>query len=204
MPKVACSNGEYFPGVDLNGPKTMVPNFFLDHIMADLSGVEFLVALAIFRLTSGEGVVEAPISLREFSRITGCRRKQTLIEAIRGLRDRGYVFTSGEQGQVRSYRFVGMESPDAFLAAEKYYFERSQVRKALEPPRVDLRKLNPISFAIRLQVFRRDQVCQHCGGEDRLQVDHIRPLAKGGDSSLENLQLLCIRCNARKGNRWEP
>ena len=29
--------------------------------------------------------------------------------------------------------------------------------------------------------------------------DHIVPLSKGGDSVLENLQLICRSCNTRKG-----
>ena len=30
--------------------------------------------------------------------------------------------------------------------------------------------------------------------------DHIRPLSNGGDSVPNNLQLICRRCNVRKGN----
>lgn len=41
--------------------------------------------------------------------------------------------------------------------------------------------------------------CQRCGAEDRLQIDHVTPLAKGGNNDLDNLQLLCATCNARKG-----
>lgn len=33
------------------------------------------------------------------------------------------------------------------------------------------------------------------------QVDHVEPHSRGGKTSLKNAQLLCGRCNARKGNR---
>lgn len=35
----------------------------------------------------------------------------------------------------------------------------------------------------------------------RYHVDHIMPLALGGDNSPENLQLLCPTCNCSKGAR---
>jgi len=41
--------------------------------------------------------------------------------------------------------------------------------------------------------------CANCGGEDDLVLDHVIPVAKGGASKLENLQLLCAVCNRIKG-----
>jgi 5-methylcytosine-specific restriction enzyme A len=60
-----------------------------------------------------------------------------------------------------------------------------------------------ISDGVRDIVLRRDQVCRMCGSDARLQVDHIIPLARGGNSSIENLQTLCLVCNVRKGARLE-
>lgn len=37
-----------------------------------------------------------------------------------------------------------------------------------------------------------------------LEVDHIRPMSKGGLSVPENLQTLCWRCNRTKSNSWTP
>jgi 5-methylcytosine-specific restriction endonuclease McrA len=43
--------------------------------------------------------------------------------------------------------------------------------------------------------------CWMCGGpfED---VDHVKPLSKGGLHCLANLRPACKRCNQRKANRW--
>lgn len=56
-----------------------------------------------------------------------------------------------------------------------------------------------ISKAVREAVFARDGgVCQHCGGADRIEYDHIIPVSAGGSGEESNVQLLCAPCNRRK------
>lgn len=59
-----------------------------------------------------------------------------------------------------------------------------------------------ISKSLRYQVLRRDNhTCQYCGGtppEVRLVVDHVVPVALGGDDSPSNLLTSCGDCNAGK------
>lgn len=55
---------------------------------------------------------------------------------------------------------------------------------------------------IRAAVWQRDQGrCVECGAGDYLEYDHIIPWSKGGATSVENLQLLCRRCNSKKRDR---
>ncbi len=41
--------------------------------------------------------------------------------------------------------------------------------------------------------------CGNCGAAENLVLDHVIPIAKGGLSRLDNLQLLCAECNRIKG-----
>lgn len=51
-------------------------------------------------------------------------------------------------------------------------------------------------------VYKRDGGrCVRCGSTENLQLDHIVPFSKGGATSLENLQLLCQKCNLEKSNK---
>jgi 5-methylcytosine-specific restriction endonuclease McrA len=45
---------------------------------------------------------------------------------------------------------------------------------------------------------RYGHVCLRCGSPDRLEADHVVPLALGGSDSIDNIQPLCRPCNARK------
>ena len=57
-----------------------------------------------------------------------------------------------------------------------------------------------ISIEVRREVWRRDQgTCVKCGSQQRLEFDHMIPVAMGGGSTARNVQLLCENCNRTKG-----
>jgi hypothetical protein len=47
--------------------------------------------------------------------------------------------------------------------------------------------------------------CVACGSTDKLTIDHIKPVSKGGTDDMSNLQILCKSCNSKKGSKieWE-
>ena len=57
----------------------------------------------------------------------------------------------------------------------------------------------------RQNVFQRDNhTCQYCGRQaDRreLNLDHVLPRDRGGQTTWENVVCSCLSCNTRKGNR---
>jgi len=66
-----------------------------------------------------------------------------------------------------------------------------------------------VNLRLRTEVLERDkhtcQICGYAAGEKyadgelvKLEADHIIPLADGGQTTVDNLQTLCARCNAGK------
>jgi len=67
-----------------------------------------------------------------------------------------------------------------------------------------------INLRLRFKVLKRDSFkCVKCGNnpasnpEVKLQVDHIKPYSKGGETIIDNLQTLCEDCNQGKSNLHE-
>lgn len=61
---------------------------------------------------------------------------------------------------------------------------------------------------LRHLVFKRDNYkCLECGAtkeETTLEIDHIIPWSKGGQTHIDNLQVLCKKCNRSKHARiWD-
>lgn len=59
-----------------------------------------------------------------------------------------------------------------------------------------------IPHDIKTAVYQRDQgKCVQCSDTSYMEFDHIIPFSKGGANTLNNVQLLCRRCNLAKGDR---
>lgn len=48
--------------------------------------------------------------------------------------------------------------------------------------------------------YKKKDKCERCSGTDKLAVDHILPIAKGGTDCIQNKQTLCIHCNSKKND----
>lgn len=62
-----------------------------------------------------------------------------------------------------------------------------------------------IPKSVRFEVFKRDKfTCQYCGAaapDVVLEIDHIKPVSKGGTNDILNLVTSCRDCNSGKTNR---
>lgn len=72
---------------------------------------------------------------------------------------------------------------------------------------LDHKTKRDINLRIRFKVLMRDNFkCCACGASPakdpsvELHVDHIIPWSKGGETTIENLQTLCSKCNLGKSN----
>ena len=101
----------------------------------------------------------------------------------------------------------------ALLAFETFI----KSRKASEPQssapessRSSKRTGSKINWRLRAQVLIRDNcICQMCGASPakdpnvNLHADHIKPWSKGGETVLENLRTLCLKCNIGKSDLYD-
>ena len=72
-----------------------------------------------------------------------------------------------------------------------------------------LRERSKLTKKLRYQVLKRDHYqCVICGrgAKDgvKLHVDHIKPVARGGKTTLNNLRTLCADCNLGKSSSYDP
>lgn len=100
--------------------------------------------------------------------------------------------------------FSAMLSPSELLARidilAKYGFQMTEYQYKCE----DQRKL--MTIELRQKIIERDKgICQHCKKKclpGDLEIDHIQPVSKGGKTLASNLQVLCMRCNRTKSNKF--
>ena len=72
-----------------------------------------------------------------------------------------------------------------------------------------LNERHKLTKKLRYQVLKRDHYrCVICGRSAKdgvkLHVDHIKPVAQGGKTVLNNLRTLCADCNLGKSDHYDP
>jgi hypothetical protein len=116
---------------------------------------------------------------------------------------RGVVVDASELG------IVAPEHQEEFLLRIKHpVLSRekalAEIRREVEAfenlSRLPTARREAIPEAVRMFVWQRDEgKCVKCGCREKLEFDHIIPVADGGSSTERNVQLLCEACNRRKG-----
>lgn len=64
------------------------------------------------------------------------------------------------------------------------------------------RKTN-INNKLRIKIFKKYKFkCAICQSSTKLEIDHKKPVSKGGTDSPKNLQVLCKKCNILKSDKY--
>ena len=125
----------------------------------------------------------------------GCRLgfdTKTTAKALSGMLEHGAIF--GEKKKNESGGF-----------SQWYYTE---VAFPLKLTKNDIARKKStrkvISNSVRFEVFRRSKFCcSYCGKAaaegNKLQIDHIKSVSKGGTNDIDNLTASCYDCNNGKG-----
>jgi 5-methylcytosine-specific restriction protein A len=75
-------------------------------------------------------------------------------------------------------------------------------RKSQAKIHATLRKVGYVTTEVRIDIYRKHNfMCNECGSTKNRTIDHIVPISRGGKTTLDNLQLLCASCNAKKSNK---
>jgi hypothetical protein len=122
-------------------------------------------------------------------------------ETLRALESIGAIRKDGEPNRDGTlYRVL---IPDEIEACLEFRAERTASEQELKfPPSGDD---NRILHETRVKVYERDSYhCRYCQRQlTRLTatLDHVKPVAEGGDNSLENLMTSCLDCNRKRNRR---
>lgn len=90
--------------------------------------------------------------------------------------------------------------------AKKYGFFPYVFRNLIKIKEYPPQKPSPrfIQSEIRKIVWVRDEgMCKKCGSKDELEFDHMIPVSKGGNNTVNNIELLCKYCNRNKSAKIE-
>jgi hypothetical protein len=84
--------------------------------------------------------------------------------------------------------------------------EMEQIRRVVEAfenfEKLPSARREQIPPGIRMFVWQRAEGrCVECGSKEKLEFDHIIPVAEGGATTERNLQVLCEACNRKKGRK---
>jgi hypothetical protein len=122
-------------------------------------------------------------------------------DTLRALEEIGAIRKEGEPNRDGTlYRVL---IPEEIEACRKFRSERMASEPELFIDAANIDYYN--DGQNRIKVFERDgYLCRYCQKQltrFTATLDHVKPVAEGGDNSLENLVTACLDCNSRKNKR---
>ena len=120
------------------------------------------------------------------------------------LKNRGVISKEGELVTLNCKKLTFVQKAQVVMSCEKR-LQQFIIERGLDLWGYRLLDNDPIPGSLRYRVLKESgDRCALCGAtkkERPLDVDHIIPRSRGGETSYENLQILCSLCNQEKGNK---
>lgn len=167
-------------------PRVLDPDIWKDDLMLELSPRQQLIFIGLVTLANDNGWVSGDSGLLSRKLTSFCKhmKKSEFEHDLRRILELMCSSWELAESSESCMKFSGVIRD----------FRRFIWRN---PTRVEWQRLANI---LRPQVFERDEHrCVQCGSTDRLEVDHVVAIARGGSNDIENLQTLCLPCNRSKG-----
>lgn len=175
--------------------RNIKPGFFINDDLAEIEPLGRLLFAGLWTVADREGRLEDKPKKIKASILPydDC----DIDKLLQDLHDSGFIcrYTVDGQNYIQIINFLKHQNP-----------HHKEIASIIPPPNgVDQcsRNSSNISQELRQEIFKRDGYkCLKCGSTEHLSIDHIVALSNGGTDDTDNLQTLCLSCNASKGNRY--
>lgn len=173
--------------VKFNTPHVLIPIDELDGMTPDEIGKNVLSILEQARFCQAQDFVETILS------------------------DPGLDYISSDEKYMPQFisvskpylnEFKGTDSKiDQCIFLIKQYEEKQKNNEKVKAHKLEQRKLITANYApLFIKLGRKYGFkCLCCASDESLELDHIKPVSIGGTGEIDNLQLLCKKCNMEKG-----
>ena len=140
----------------------------------------------------------------DFQRLPGEAKWQLLLLWLVAARQNNRIPDDG--GWLASLFHVAEDELQIDLLVDRGWLERrvaaKEVMPETHPEQFPDWASRHVSATTRVELLKKaEHKCQACGSTEKLEVDHVLPISKGGDGRIENLQILCRSCNRKKRSR---
>lgn len=183
-------------GVAMARARNIKPGFFKNEYLASMQPLTRLLFIGIWTLADREGRMEYRPK-RIWMELFSLEDSYSVEDGIAELAEAGFltIYDVGGKTYIQVSNWSKHQNP-----------HHKEVGSEIPAPAghtdTVCKGYIPLSNTIRRRIYERDgRVCKQCGAEHGLSIDHIIPVSRGGNSVDDNLQVLCVVCNARKSNK---
>lgn len=175
--------------------RNIKPGFFKNEFLAEMPCEARLLFIGLWTLADREGRLEdRPKRIKAELFAFDCFDVDSMLNLLQ--RDMFVL-----RYEVNGVRFIQIEN---FVKHQDPHYKEKASDIPAPEGRDNLIIASGVTRTQRARIYERDlYTCQYCGSKEHLCIDHVLPVSRGGDSSDENLQTLCMSCNTTKGNKLD-